>query len=154
MWHPCMCAATVPVRWPSPGIAGTFFVSLFVLVHPMRFNRSCLATIFFLAAELVGHACYLRMHDSLAVSMPAIQDVLRAGAQSIQVWQAKHAVPPAPHTVELYRASHRAQSMRDVQCVCLCSTGLSDHRPCACRWWRRTSMWARTCSPGAHCWGS
>ena len=30
-------------------------MSLFVLVNPMRFNRSCLATIFFLAAELVGH---------------------------------------------------------------------------------------------------
>jgi hypothetical protein len=43
----------VPERRPSPA-AGTFFVSLFVLVNPMRFNRSCLSTIFFLAAELVG----------------------------------------------------------------------------------------------------
>lgn len=33
--------------------AGTFFVSLFSLASPLRFPRSCLASIFYLAAELV-----------------------------------------------------------------------------------------------------
>lgn len=41
--------------------AGTFFVSLFVLVNPLRFNRSCLATIFYLAAELVRRRLLLSL---------------------------------------------------------------------------------------------
>lgn len=60
------CGAPTGDLVKGVSLAGTFFVSLFVLVNPMRFNRSCLATIFFLAAELVRLRAACKIPLSLA----------------------------------------------------------------------------------------
>ena len=79
-------------------------MSLFVLVHPMRFNRSCLATIFFLAAELVGHSVLLA-HAWVAKDSPAgsNEDVRPCvlEVQQSQTWQARQIFQPARQAMEL-----------------------------------------------------